>query len=80
MDKRFIVAEGVYCPVRKANPRRPMLRPRRRLDVWCAAECAGGGLWGIATPVPYNLTCLKPFLQSATQLANVYAYAIETGL
>ncbi len=36
---------------KKKKPSRAMLRPRRRLNVWCAVDCAGGGLWAIATPV-----------------------------
>ncbi len=28
-----------------------MLRPRRRLNAWCAVDCAGGGLDAMPTPV-----------------------------
>ncbi len=34
------------------TPSRAMLRPRRRLNVWYAINCAKGGLAAIAIPVP----------------------------
>ncbi len=35
----------------RKTPSRAVLRPRRRLSIWCAVDCARGGL-GVALPIP----------------------------
>jgi len=34
------------------TPSRTVFHPRRRLNVWCAVDCAGGGLGAMPTLVP----------------------------
>ncbi len=40
------------APTANKNALRAMLRPRRRLSLWCAFNCAGGGLRLSLPPVP----------------------------
>ena len=36
--------------IKNKTPSRGALRPRGRLNVWCASNCAGGGLGAMPTP------------------------------
>ena len=38
--------------LKSKSPPRGVLRPRRRLNAWCAVDCAAGGLRAIHTPLP----------------------------
>lgn len=49
---------SLSCSLKK-TPSQAVLRPKRRLSGWCA-NCAGGGLEAMVTPVP----CLCQSLQS----------------
>ena len=49
---KLAYAVGSLRLLKTKTPPRATLRPRRRLDVWCAIECAGGELGAMPTPVP----------------------------
>ncbi len=44
--------DGIFWAKNK-TPFRAVLRPRRRLNWWCAVDCACGGPGSVLTPVPF---------------------------
>jgi len=71
------------------TPSRVKLRPRRRLNVWCAVDCAGGELGAMPTPfsisafpirgysIAEDVVCVNALVQSPLVVEGMPSSAWE---